>query len=113
AQGARRLLGGSPVDRKGYFYPPTVLDLVKRDMEIAREEVFGPVLSIIAVDDDIEAIAVLNDTRYGLVSSVHTDSLARAEAFATGADTGIVSVNGRTSGIDLAAPFGGFKDSGT
>lgn len=113
SEGARVRFGGAPLAQPGYFFAPTVLDQVKGSMEIAREEVFGPVLSIIVVHDDSEAMSVLNDTRYGLVSSVHTESLARAEAFVGNSDTGIVSINGPTSGIELSCPFGGFKESGT
>ena len=113
SEGARVRFGGARLARPGYFFAPTVLDQVKGNMEIAREEVFGPVLSIIAVEDDRQALSVLNDTRYGLVSSVHTESLARAEAFVSRSDTGIVSINGPTSGIELSCPFGGFKESGT
>lgn len=112
-EGAALLLGGQRLDRSGHFYSATVLGSVTPSMEVAREEVFGPVLSIIEVDGEEEALKVLNDTEYGLSASVHTRSLERAEAFVGGTEAGIVSVNGPTSGIELSSPFGGFGLSGT
>jgi aldehyde dehydrogenase (NAD+) len=113
ADGATLLLGGNQLDRGGYFYAPTILGSVTPSMEVAREEVFGPVLSIIEVDGGDEALKVLNDTKYGLSASVHTRSLEWAAVFTNATESGIVSVNGPTSGIELSSPFGGFGLSGT
>jgi acyl-CoA reductase-like NAD-dependent aldehyde dehydrogenase len=113
AEGTTIATGGAAIDRAGYFYAPTVLTGVMPGMEVAREEVFGPVLAVIDVGSADEAIAVLNDTAYGLSAAVHSRDLAAAERFASGSDSGVVAVNGPTAGIELAAPFGGFKMSGT
>jgi aldehyde dehydrogenase (NAD+) len=112
-EGASIACGGIRLERPGHFYAPTILTGVSPDMEVAREEVFGPVLSVIRVRSASEALDVLNDTPYGLSASIHTTSLATAEMFVSGTDAGVTSVNGPTSGIELPAPFGGFKLSGT
>ena len=80
-------------------------------MKIAREEIFGPVLSVITVDDEVEAIACANDTDYGLAASVHTDDLHVAHRMAGAIRAGTVSVNCFSEG-DNAVPFGGYKMSG-
>jgi alpha-ketoglutaric semialdehyde dehydrogenase len=113
AAGATVSHGGHAVDGPGCYYEPTVLTEVTPSVEIAKEEVFGPVLSIIVVDDADEAVAVVNDTPYGLSSAIHTRSLTRAQQLVGRIDCGVVAVNGPTAGIDITAPFGGFKASGT
>ena len=80
-------------------------------MTIAKEEIFGPVLAVIPVDSDEEAIAVANDTNYGLAASLHTRDLTKAHRFARAIRAGVVSVNTFSEG-DLTTPFGGFKESG-
>jgi aldehyde dehydrogenase (NAD+) len=96
----------------GSFVEPTFLE-IDRTNSIWRDEVFGPVLGMVVVDDLDQAIEAVNDSTYGLSSSVFTGSLERAYEFIEGVDTGQVSVNQPTSGWDVHQPFGGFKDSGS
>jgi aldehyde dehydrogenase (NAD+) len=94
----------------GYFVKPTVFRDVKNTMEIAREEIFGPVLSIIGYDTEAEAIAIANDTEYGLGGYVHSKNIEHARAVASQIRAGYISLN--NAGLDLNAPFGGYKQSG-
>jgi acyl-CoA reductase-like NAD-dependent aldehyde dehydrogenase len=112
AQGASLVVGGGrPADLdRGWFVQPTVFSDVTPDMRIAREEIFGPVLSVLTYDDEQQAVALANDTPYGLSGAVFSADVDHALAVASRLRTGVVEVNG--SGIGLAAPFGGFKDSG-
>lgn len=112
-EGASVAVGGDRIPRPGSFYSPTVLTGVQPHMEIAREEVFGPVLSVLPFESLEEAIDILNQTKYGLSCAVHTRDLSVAQTFAERAECGVVVVNGPTAGIELPAPFGGFKMSGT
>jgi acyl-CoA reductase-like NAD-dependent aldehyde dehydrogenase len=112
-EGARLVTGGvEPPEGldKGYFVRPTVFADVTPDMTIAREEIFGPVLSIIAYDDDDDAVRIANDTIYGLSGGVQSADIERATKFARRMRTGQVEVNG--GGFNIAAPFGGYKQSG-
>lgn len=95
---------------KGYFVKPTVFADVSNDMTIAREEIFGPVLSIIPYDDEDDAIRIANDTPYGLSGYVSSSDLDSARRIASKMRTGMVHING--AWLDSAAPFGGFKQSG-
>ncbi|MFM0519021.1 MULTISPECIES: aldehyde dehydrogenase family protein [Caballeronia] len=112
-EGARLIAGGEGrpdnVDA-GWFVRPTIFSDVKNDMTIAREEIFGPVLSIIAYGDTEDAIAIANDTPYGLQAYVASSDAARANAVAERIEAGRVLVN--TLAHEPAAPFGGFKQSG-
>jgi len=112
-QGATVALGGGrPAGfSTGYFVEPTVFTGVKNDMVIAQEEIFGPVLSVIAYDGDAEAVAIANDSDYGLCGSVWTSDNERGLEIARQVRTGTYMVN---SGMpfDFATPFGGFKNSG-
>jgi gamma-glutamyl-gamma-aminobutyraldehyde dehydrogenase len=112
-EGARLVTGGRQVlqETGGYFVEPTIFDEATNAMKIAREEIFGPVLAIIPVDTDAEAIAVANDTNYGLAASLHTRDIAKAHRFAREIRAGVVAVNCFGEG-DLTTPFGGFKESG-
>jgi aldehyde dehydrogenase (NAD+) len=104
--------GGVPEDREtGYFVEPTVLTDVDNDMRVAREEIFGPVLSVIAVGDDEAALRVANDSPYGLTACVWTNDLTRAHTMARDLDYGMVLVND-TPNTWPQTPFGGTKDSG-
>ncbi|MDH3615586.1 MAG: aldehyde dehydrogenase family protein [Gammaproteobacteria bacterium] len=95
---------------KGYYVKPTVFADVSNDMTIAREEIFGPVLSIIPYDDEDDAVRIANDTPYGLSGYVSSSDLERARRVASRMRTGMVHING--AWLDSAAPFGGFKQSG-
>jgi aldehyde dehydrogenase (NAD+) len=95
---------------KGYYVRPTVFANVTNDMAIAREEIFGPVLSIIPYDDEDEAVRIANDTPYGLSGYVSSGSLDRARAVASRLRTGMVHINGAEG--NSMAPFGGYKQSG-
>lgn len=113
AEGARLLLGGGkPANlEKGFYIEPTVFVDVTNDMRIAREEVFGPVLSVIAYDDDDDAVRIANDSDFGLSGSVWSASEERALGIARRIRTGTINVNGGNFyGSD--APFGGYKQSG-
>ena len=109
--GARIAAGGRRPDGPGYFYAPTVLTGVTPDMPGAREETFGPVGAVIRVNDEDEAIAVANSTRFGLGASLWTRDVARARALARELQAGSVFVNGMVAS-DPRLPFGGTKRSG-
>jgi len=115
AQGARLVCGG-PGKRQeswgnGWYLPLTVYSHVTNNMTIAREEIFGPVLSVIAFDSEDEAVAIANDTDFGLAAGVWTTDLSRAHRVARRLDAGSILVN-EYSGIDVELPFGGFRNSG-
>jgi gamma-glutamyl-gamma-aminobutyraldehyde dehydrogenase len=113
AEGARVVTGGERIleDSGGYFVPPTVFDRVRNDMRIAREEIFGPVLSVIEFDTEAEAVAIANDTPYGLAASLYTDDLNIAHRVARELKAGVVGINAYSEG-DMTTPFGGYKLSG-
>jgi len=113
AEGAKLILGGNRVlaETGGYFVEPTIFDNVKNDMKIAREEIFGPVLAAITFEDEAEAVALANDTPYGLAASVYTDNVNAAHRLSRALRAGTVSVNCYSEG-DITTPFGGYKESG-
>ncbi len=112
-EGAKLVTGGADAPEgleKGFFVQPTVFSEVTRTMTIAREEIFGPVLSIIPYDTEEEAIEIANDTPYGLAGGVSSADPARAENVARQMRTGQVDING--GAFNPSAPFGGYKQSG-
>jgi betaine-aldehyde dehydrogenase len=111
-EGARVTTGGgrAPGTERGWFYAPTVLDQVENGMQIAQEEVFGPVVVVISVADEAEAIRVANDSRYGLHGAVFSADSDRVVRVASRIDTGTCAIN--SYGVVPSAPIGGIKDSG-
>ncbi len=112
-EGARLVTGGTRIleETGGYFLGPTIFDGVRNDMRIAQEEIFGPVLSVIEFDTEAEAVAIANDTAYGLAASIYTDDLNVAHRVARDLKAGTVGVNAYAEG-DMTTPFGGYKLSG-
>ncbi|NNE73974.1 MAG: aldehyde dehydrogenase [Acidimicrobiales bacterium] len=111
-QGATAVCGGGTGEwDKGYYVEPTVFRDVTNDMTIAREEIFGPVLSLIKYETVDEAIAIANDSDFGLSGSVWTTDTDRAAEVGSQIRTGVVAVNSAAI-LDMASPFGGFKKSG-
>jgi gamma-glutamyl-gamma-aminobutyraldehyde dehydrogenase len=113
AEGARLILGGPRTleETGGYYVEVTIFDEVTNRMKIAREEIFGPVLSVISFSTEEEAVAIANETSYGLAASLHTRDINRAHRVARAIRAGTVSVNCYSEG-DITTPFGGFKESG-
>jgi len=111
-EGARLVTGGAAPEgtTSGFYVRPTVFADVRNDMRIAKEEIFGPVVSVIGYEDDDEAVAIANDSDYGLSGSVFTTDVDRGLAIAKRAQTGTFGIN--TFGNDISAPFGGVKSSG-
>lgn len=116
SEGATLLCGGEPDERgelnKGFFYKPTIFVGVNRKMRIAREEIFGPVLSVIKISSFDEAIDVLNDSDYGLSSSIYTQDVNSAYRAMRDIEAGITYINGPTIGAECHMPFGGVKETG-
>jgi aldehyde dehydrogenase (NAD+)/gamma-glutamyl-gamma-aminobutyraldehyde dehydrogenase len=110
-EGANLVVGGD-VDGPGYFVAPTVFDGVTNDMTIAKDEIFGPVLGVMAVKSAEEALEIATDTDYGLHATVFTRDIDRAISMARKLPCGTVSVNGFSEG-DIKTPFGGYKQSGS
>jgi 4-guanidinobutyraldehyde dehydrogenase/NAD-dependent aldehyde dehydrogenase len=113
SDGAKLVAGGKRTlqESGGTYVEPTIFDGVTNAMRIAQEEIFGPVLSVITFDSDAEAIAIANDTQYGLAAAVWTANISRAHLTAKALRAGSVWVN-QYDGGDMTAPFGGFKQSG-
>ncbi|MDH4653958.1 aldehyde dehydrogenase [Pseudomonas sp. BN606] len=113
ADGAKLVAGGKRVleETGGTYVEPTIFDGVDNAMRIAKEEIFGPVLSVIAFDSEEEAVAIANDTIYGLAAAVWTSNLSRAHLVGKALRAGSVWIN-QYDGGDMTAPFGGFKQSG-
>ncbi|MDE3180706.1 MAG: aldehyde dehydrogenase family protein [Acidobacteriota bacterium] len=114
-EGAKLLVGGKrltePPLNKGYFISPAIFDGVKPGMRIAEEEVFGPVLGLMAADGFEDAMRLANSTRFGLSASIITRDLTRVHQFVNGIDAGLITVNLPTAGVEYQLPFGGTKES--
>ena len=111
-EGARVVTGGGPAQfDKGWFVTPTLFADANNQMRIAREEIFGPVLTAIPYDTEAEAIAIANDSDYGLCGSVWTSDVEHAAEVGAQVRTGVVAVNSSMI-LDFNSPFGGFKQSG-
>ncbi|WP_227271648.1 aldehyde dehydrogenase family protein [Roseobacter weihaiensis] len=108
-QGARVVCGGKGVG--GLVYAPTILADVTPDMEIFREEVFGPVVGVTKVSSDDEAITLANQTQYGLAATLYCTDVSRAHRYARKLKAGTVGVNNYSEG-EISTPFGGYKASG-
>jgi aldehyde dehydrogenase (NAD+) len=113
-EGAKLLCGGKPakVNGKGFFYKPTLFTNVSSDMRIAQEEIFGPSVSIITVDNLNDAIEVMNGVNYGLSSAIYTDNLKNAFEAIERIEAGLTYVNSSTIGAEVHLPFGGIKGTG-
>jgi aldehyde dehydrogenase (NAD+) len=108
-EGATVVAGGTEPDQ--LYLRPTVLTDLAHDSDVVRNEIFGPVVAVLGVDDYEEGLARVNDSRYGLTAGICTTNLATAHHFAAHAQVGVVKVNRPTTGLDLNVPFGGVKDS--
>jgi aldehyde dehydrogenase (NAD+) len=115
-EGAELVQGGEvprePGLAAGWFYPPTILAGVRPGMRVEQEEIFGPVLAVVRVRDFEEGLAVLNDTQYGLSSSVYTRDVNRAFEAMERIEAGITYINSPTIGAEAHLPFGGVKNTG-
>jgi len=112
-EGAKIILGGvSEVSQKGFFAKPTLFDNVKENMTIAQEEIFGPVLGVMTVNNENEALNIAKNSKYGLHASVFTQDINKAFHLAKSLPCGTVSVNTFSEG-DIKVPFGGYKQSGS
>jgi betaine-aldehyde dehydrogenase len=109
--GAPVALRGSAPDGPGYWFAPTVLAPVDRKARAAAEEIFGPIACVIPFEGEQDAVALANDTIYGLSGSVWTRDGAKALRVARAIETGVISINSNTS-VRVSTPFGGFKQSG-
>jgi acyl-CoA reductase-like NAD-dependent aldehyde dehydrogenase len=110
--GGRIVTGGEKTRvGDGWFVAPTVVDRVTAEARVAQEEIFGPICAVLSAADDLQAAAVANGVRYGLVTSIFTADLDRALRLVDRLDTGLIRVNAPTSGVDFYAPFGGEKQS--
>jgi len=112
-EGARLVVGGErqPAPKNGFYIQPTVFEDVHNQMRIAREEIFGPVVSLLRARDYDEALATANDTPFGLSGGICTTSLRHADHFRRNAQVGLAMINAPTAGVDYHVPFGGVKGS--
>jgi len=114
-EGAQLLFGGNRLNdaslNNGYFIEPTIFTDANNDMTITREEIFGPVLTIIKTADYQSALAQANDSSYGLSASLFTTDIGKAFHFIQNSEFGMVQINGETGGAEPQVPFGGMKES--
>jgi acyl-CoA reductase-like NAD-dependent aldehyde dehydrogenase len=111
SEGATARIGGDMIEGSGYYVQPTIFDDVSNSMKIAREEIFGPVVSIIPFSDEYDAVFQGNDTTYGLAAAVWTKDVSRAHTVARQLKAGTVWINSYMA-FDATMPFGGYKQSG-
>lgn len=111
AKGANLLTGGKRIERKGFFFSPTIISEVRKEMKVMREETFSPIAPITIVDNEDEAVKLANSSRFGLGASVWTEDLIKAERITTMLENGMICVNNVVVS-DPRLPFGGIKDSG-
>jgi aldehyde dehydrogenase (NAD+) len=113
SEGGRVLAGGGRAEElgEGYFVKPTVFAGVSPDSRVVREEIFGPVVTLLPAGSYADAIRLANDTRYGLSASVFTNDLTRAFRFADEIHAGVVKINQESAGVEFQVPFGGMQDS--
>jgi betaine-aldehyde dehydrogenase len=111
-EGAKLVRGGGKVPAHGFFVDVTIFDGVTHGMAIEREEIFGPVMSILGWDDDAQMLKEVNDTDYGLCANIWTNDISTALRLADAVEAGYVWINGHGNKRYKGAPFGGFKDSG-
>lgn len=115
AEGANLIFGGKRSTgnglENGFYVEPTIFENVDINMAIAREEIFGPVLTLIKVGSFEEAVELANDTEFGLSASIYTKDIGKILAFVNDIEAGLVRVNAETAGVELQAPFGGMKQS--
>lgn len=116
-EGATLLLGGEQLTdgdyKQGFYIQPTIFEHVKTDMAIAQEEIFGPFIALMKVDSIEEALEIANDVQYGLSASIFTTSIGNMLSFINDMDAGLVRINAESAGVELQAPFGGMKQSGS
>ena len=116
-EGASLFYGGEPLTGpefdQGFYIAPTIFEQVKSSMAIAQEEIFGPVIALLQAADLEEAIAIANDTKYGLSASIFTSNIGSLLEFIDEMDAGLVRINAESAGVELQAPFGGMKASST
>jgi aldehyde dehydrogenase (NAD+) len=114
SEDAKLVIGGEKPSGlpRGYFFQPTIFDRDRHDSRIAREEIFGPVLSVIRARDYTEALRFANASEYGLTSSIYTNDAGKVFDFCERVETGMVHVNSPTVGGEAQIPFGGVKSSG-
>jgi phenylacetaldehyde dehydrogenase len=111
AEGAELYYGGEPVDGSGFFVQPTVFANCRNDMRVVQEEIFGPVLVTAPFDDEEEALALANDSLFGLAAALYSNDLGRVHSLIPRLRAGTVYVNAHST-LDPSMPFGGYKQSG-
>jgi len=111
-EGAQLLCGGKRANGPGFFYEPTIFTNVKKEMKIAQEEIFGPVIGLITAKDIDEAIEICNNIEYGLSSSIYTENIKNAFKAIEKIEAGLTYVNSSTIGSEVHLPFGGVKGTG-